>query len=205
MDANRIRFVTANYRQLQGLRFIPLGLFLVFWCVLEVLGMYEPGQFVSRDRGSFLTGIGLAYWAALGLAMAAPAYYYFRYGSVDQLNRDGRERWITLAVVAFLLLGGTDRLHHGPVSLRMLLVAAALFITVWSDGRARRHYLLPAVVWLAASFLPALGASHDDTQLALYGLGGLTLIGCGIGDHLLLTRTLARPRMNDDASQHVTV
>jgi len=38
MEQNKIRFVTANYHQLQGLRLVPLGLFLAFWALLELQG-----------------------------------------------------------------------------------------------------------------------------------------------------------------------
>jgi hypothetical protein len=87
----------------------------------------------------------------------------------------------------------------------LLLVSASLFITVWHDGRIRTHYLVPAVVWLVVSFLPILNLSPAETRLTVFGLGGLTLIVCGIGDHLLLTSALAIPRTTDDASHPATL
>ena len=85
--------------------------------------------------------------------------------------------------------------------LHLLLVSASLFITVWHDGRIRAHYLAPAVAWLVASLLPTLNLSSANLKMTVFVLGGLTLIWCGIGDHLLLTRTVATPRTTDDASQ----
>ena len=76
---------------------------------------------------------------------------------------------------------------------------------MWHDGRMRAHYLVPAVAWLVVSFLPTLNMSPAATRLTVLGLGGLTLIVCGIGDHLLVTRTLATPRTTDDASHPATL
>jgi hypothetical protein len=205
MEQNKIRFVTANYHQLQGLRLVPLGLFLALWASFNVLGLLDPGRFSPIDRAHFLTRIGLAFWLGLLLALAAPAYYRYRYGSVEPLDRRSRNRWITAAVIGFFLLVPIDRGLQWPVSLQMLLVSLSLFITVWHDGWVRAHYLAPAFVWLAVSFLPALEVSRADFVTTLYGLGGLTLVSCGIGDHLLLTRTLAKPRTTDDAPHSATV
>ena len=199
MEQNEVRFVTANYHQLQGLRLVPLGLFLAFWASVDLLGLLDPAQFPPGDRVTVLTRIGFAYWLGLLLALAAPLYYRYRYGSVEPLDRRSRNRWITAAVIGFFVLIRIDRDLQWPVSLHLLLVSMALFITVWRDGRIRSHYLAPALVWLAVSFLPALDVSPANLRMTLFGLGGLTLISCGIGDHLLLTRTLAKPRTTDDA------
>lgn len=205
MEQSRIRFVTANYRQLQGLRLVPLGLLLALWAMLDLLGFFDPARFPPGARAQVLTRIGLAYWLGLLLALVAPLYYRYRYGSVDPLDRGSRNRWITAAVIGFFVLGLIDRNLKWPVSLQLLLVSVSFFITVWHDGRVRVHYLAPAIVWLAASFLPALHASPADLKMTLFGLGGLTLIGCGLGDHVLLTRTLVKPRTSDDAPHSAAV
>jgi hypothetical protein len=205
MEQDKIRFVTANYHQLQGLRLVPLGLLLALWASLDVLGFFDPARFPPGNRTTALTRIGYAYWLGLLLALAAPAYYRYRYGSVDPFDRRSRNRWITAAVIGFFVLVRIDRDLQWPVSLHLLLVSIALFVTVWQDGRVRRHYLAPALIWLAVSFLPALDVSPAHLRMTLFGLGGLTLVGCGIGDHLLLTRTLARPRTTDDAPHAAAV
>lgn len=205
MEPNRVRFVTRHYHQLQGLRLVPLGLFLMVWAALDGLGYFDPARFPPGARVLVLTRVGFAFWLGLLLALAAPAYYRYRYGSVDPLDRGSRNRWITAAVIGFFVLARVDRNLQWPVSLQLLLVSASLFITVWHDGRVRVHYLAPALVWLAASFWPPLNASPAARQIMLFGLGGLTLIVCGIGDHLLLVRTLAAPRTTDDAAHPATV
>ncbi len=205
MEQNKIRFVTANYHQLQGLRLVPLGLFLALWASLDWLGFFDPARFPPGDHAKVLTRFGYAYWLGLLLALAAPAYYRYRYGSVDPFDRRSRNRWITAAVIGFFVLVRIDRDLQWPVSLHLLLVSVALFITVWHDGRIRSYYLAPALVWLAVSFLPALDVSPAILRMTLFGLGGLTLVSCGIGDHLLLTRTLAKPRTTDDAPYSAAV
>lgn len=211
MDNKKIRFVTANSHQLQGLRLVPIGLFLVFF------GLFTSGSLdwlplaigvaPTSARARLLTWIGLGFWLMIALALAAPAYYRQRYGSVDPSDRRWRNRWITAVVIGYFVLIRVDKDTHWPVSLSLLLVSASLFITVWRDGRIRPHYLVAAVVWLVVSFLPAVlnVSPADTTRVASCLLGGLTLIGCGIGDHLLLTRTLATPRTTDDAPHPAAV
>ncbi len=173
--------MTANYHQLQGLRFVPLGMFLLVWGVLGFLGTLDAGDELSRlERTRVLTRVGLVFWLALLSSLAA-------------------------AMIGYLVLARMDMALHWPVALHLLLVAAALFITVWSDGPVRFHYLLPASVWLAYSFLPGLAVSAADIRSVTLVLGGLTLITCGLGDHLVLTRTLTKPSRTDDVSQSATV
>jgi hypothetical protein len=205
VEQSRIRFVTANYHQLQGLRLVPLGLFLALWAVLDLLGVFGHARFPAGLPAKLLTRVGAAYNLGLLLALVAPLYYRYRYGSVDPLDRRSRNRWITAAVIAFFVLGRVDRSLEWPVSLQLLLVSVSLFVTVWHDGRVRAHYLPPAILWLGASFLPTVNAPPSALEITLFGLGGLTLIACGIGDHLLLTRTLATPRTTDDAAHSAAV
>ena len=202
MEHNQIRFVTANYHQLQGLRLVPLGLLLVLLGMLDN-GLLPPAFGAARAR--YLTWIGLAFTLLVALTVLAPLIYRLRYGSVDPVARGWRNAWITAAVAGVLVLGRLDTLVQWPVRTSLFLVSASLFITVWHDGRMRAHYLGPAVAWLAVSFLPTLNMSPAATRLTVLGLGGLTLIVCGIGDHLLVTRTLATPRTTDDASHPATL
>ena len=205
MEQNRIQFVTRNYSQLQGLRLVPLGLFLVLWALLDALGIFDRSGYSPVGYAKVLTRIGLAFWLGIILALASPLYYRYRYGSVEPLERGARNRWITIAVIGYLVLVPVDRALQWPVSLQVLLVAVSLFVTVWHDGPIRRHYLVPALAWVAVSVLPALGASPEVLKTTLFGLGGLTLIGCGIGDHVLLTRTLAAPGPSDEAPHAAAV
>jgi hypothetical protein len=184
---------------------VPLGLFLALWAWLELLGFLDPARLPPLDQAKILTRFGFAFWLGLLLAVMAPAYYRYHYGSVEPLDRGSRNRWITSAVIGFFVLLRVDQNLQWPVSLHLLLVSVSLFVTVWHDGRIRSHYLAPALMWLAVSFLPAFDVSPATLRTTLVGLGGLTLVGCGIGDHVLLTRALARPRTTDDAPHSAAV
>ena len=198
VEYDRIRFVTANYYQLQGLRLVPVGLILVLLGLLDAVWLPPTG---GADRASVLTRVGFAFMLLLALAIVAPVIYRLRYGSIAPVDRGWRNGWITAAVIGFFALYRLDRFLQWPVRTSLLLVSASLFITVWHDGRIRAHYLVPAFAWLAVSLLPVLNLSAGDAKLTLFVLGGLTLIWGGIGDHLLLTRTVATPRTTDDVSQ----
>lgn len=64
-----------------------------------------------------------------------------------------------------------------------------LSVTVAIDGWLRVHYLLPAVLWAATSLGPLAG--WVPSRAWILTLSGVSLLVCGIGDHLLITRTLA--------------
>src|SRR5688572_26724544 len=198
MEHDRIRFVTANYAQLQGLRLVPIGVLLLLVVVVNLLGFTDPVGVSPAERTRFLTRMGFAYWVALGLALSAPVYYRYRYGSVEGLDRGRRNRWITIATVGFFVLTMVDRRLDWPVSLSLLLVAASLFVTAWHEGWIRPYYPAVAVMWLVAGCLPVLGVPAPDSKLTLFFLAGLTLIVIGLGDHILLTRSLAKPPSASD-------
>ena len=195
-EDSKIRFVTANYAQLQGLRLVPLGVFLVLFAAMDLMGFMDAAGVPPADRTRFLTRMGLAYWLAILLALAAPLYYRHRYGSVEGLDRSRRNRWITAAVIGFLVL---------PISLKLLLVSVSLFVTACREEWIRPYYPAVAAAWLAAACLPALGGTLPPAKLTLFALGGLTLIVIGVGDHLFLQRSLAKPSSISDASHPTTI
>jgi hypothetical protein len=204
MEHQKIRFVTANYAQLQGLRLIPIGLFLVL-TAFDVLGVFDRQGLSAADRAQALTRMGLLAWLAIGAALAAPLYYRYRYGAVEGFDRRRRDRWITAAVLGFFVLSRVDRNLDWPVSLSLMLVSVSLFVTALNEHWVRPYYPVLAAMWLLAACWPMLGGSPPGARLALCGLGGLTLVVIGIGDHLLLSRTLATPPSPGDAPHPTTL
>ena len=206
MEPKRIRFVTSNYEQLQGLRLVPLGLFLLVLVAVDLLGFSFTDRGIPRaERARFMSVISWAALLAWGLALAAPLYYRNRYGSVHGLDRGSRNFWITTAVICFFVLAIVDRRRHWPVSLSLLLVSVSLFVTAWREEWIRPYYPAVAVAWLVAACLPALGGTPPPLKLTLLALGGLTLIVIGVGDHLFLKRTLATPSSTSDVSHPTTI
>ena len=191
---SQVRFVTANFAQLQGLRMVPIGIFLLFVLALELTGVLEARLVLPlADRAKLLTRVGYVFWVMLVLALVAPLYYRLRFGEVDGFDRQVRNRWLTTAVVGFFVLARVDRVLHLPVSLSLFLVSASFVVAAWRDGWIRPYYLAVAAAWMSAAWVPDL-AVQGHLKLTLCGLGGLTFIALGIGDHLLLSRTLNSSR-----------
>jgi hypothetical protein len=187
MTRDRIRFIAAHYDQLQGLRLIPLGLYLL---ALAASGLgwlsWLPGD-PARASGQWL---GVLFVLALVAALTATAWYRYRYGARAALSRWRRNAWLVLAVAIFLMAARFDQYANAPIALAPFSVAAALVLTVRADGWVRAHFLVAAVPWFLVAWIPPL--HHDGTsRLVSYALaGGVALIVCGIGDHRLLSRTL---------------
>lgn len=187
MARDRIAFVTAHYYQLQGLRLIPLGLYLV---ALAASGLgwlsWLPGD-PSRAPARWL---GAIFCAALAAALITTVWYRHRYGALAPFGRHSRNAWIVLSGGAFLAAALFDRHANGPIALAPFSIAAALVLVVRADGWLRAHFLIAAAPWFLAAWIPAL--HHDGTsRLVSYALaGGIALLVCGYGDHRLIARTL---------------
>jgi hypothetical protein len=190
MTRDRIRFITAHYDQLQGLRLIPLGVYLL---ALAASGLGWLSWLPGDPARASARWLGALFCVALAAAVAATAWYRRRYGARAPLSRRRRNAWLVLAVGIFVVAAQFDQYANGPVALAPLSVAAALMLTVRADGWVRAHFLLAAVPWFVVGWVPAL--HHDGTsRLVSYALaGGVALIVCGIGDHRLLSQTLIDP------------
>jgi hypothetical protein len=202
----KIRFVTANYYQLQGLRLVPLGVFLLL-VGANGRGWFDwlPGRPVNPPGDLGIVWGPLAFLAAIAAALAATAHYRRRYGAVAQYGRRRRNWLLGLAMVGFFALAQVDARVEWPILFSPLLISVSLFVTVWADGWVRAHYLFGAIAWLAVSLMPAFQPEPATALLAYYGAGGLTLIVCGIGDHLLITGTLEETGDAIDASNPTAV
>jgi hypothetical protein len=187
MTRDRIRFITAHYDQLQGLRLVPLGAYLL---ALAASGLgwlsWLPGD-SARASSQWL---GVFFCLALAAAASATAWYRRRYGARAPLNRTRRNAWLVLAVATFLVTAQFDQYANAPIALAPFSVAAALVLTVRADGWVRAHFLVAAVPWFLVAWIPQL--HHDGaSRLVSYALAGaLALIVCGVGDHRLLSRSL---------------
>lgn len=194
---DRIRFVTANFSQLQGLRWIPLGLYLI---ALAASAAGQLSWLPGDDPHSEARWLGVAFCAGLIAAAGATSYYRHRYGAVAQFSRRGRNALLAVAVALFILLARFDLYAQGPIALAPFWVAAALALVVRADGWVRVHYLLAAVPWFIIAWAPPLHAD-GTTRLVSYALAGaFALMVCGIGDHRLIARTLpTRPETGHEA------
>lgn len=196
-DLERVRFVTENYEQLQGLRWAPIGLYfcLYFWFSLTIWSSDRPLTFwwglVSLVFAvSLIAGM---FWAQ----GAIPRYYQRRFGQVR------RGRWIDTVTLPSILLMClfcaallVNRIFHPPVDLALLSFGVCMFVDSWPDRRFRIHPLIMMPVFIAASFLPLLGvwstsSGQEPSSIEVFLLFmGLYFVVSGVLDHLLLVRTM---------------
>ena len=198
MVEDRIRFVTGNFSQLQGLRWIPLGLYLI---ALAASAMGQLSWLPGDGPTSEARWLGVAFCVGLIGAVGATSYYRRRYGTVAQFGRRGRNVLSAVAVAVFIVLARFDLYADGPVALAPLWVAAALALVVGVDGWLRVHFLVAAVPWFVIAWTPPLHAD-GTTRLVSYALAGaVALLVCGIGDHRLIARTLPNREATGHAPQ----
>ena len=192
----QIRYLATNYSRLQGLRSVPVGLFIAATGIWVNLPVGQDG-----DIGAPLVMIVIA-----SLAYFLVDRYYAR--TFGQVNPTGKERnreifisvlWGALAFLAF----GFDTAKILPISVFGLAFAVAMSIDLLrpsakpSFQNIPEAFLAPILVGVAA-LLPALGilwwqALGMQTSLAgmLLVIGILMTISGMIG-HLRFTRLLAR-------------
>lgn len=183
----RLRFVTERYPHLQGLRLVPLGIpFLVS-------GAWRSGSFADIPQA---TGIAPRYWflvllvAALTTSALAGCYYRRQFGTVQPRRRLGGA--IAFGTFAAALAGSAwmqDTLQP-VIPLPMIVIGLSLGLLGVAGGQVRAHYLVLSALCLLFASFGAFGVAIEIRDALLDNLIGVGLIIIGLGDHLLLRRTL---------------
>lgn len=201
-ELERIRFVTANYGRLQGLRKLPLRLFILLLVAALVVALYWPvdeGAIVSTLYVELvLTFITMVFGSIIFLYFHIRAYYERRYGSVEPLFHITMRRKVLYAAIIVTALNST--------SFFILLMGLAMLFVYWRERSFQMHYVVMAALAISYGFLHGVGLplsltifpSLFDTIWWLYEKGrliALTFIGLyfvvgGVLDHLLLVRTM---------------
>jgi hypothetical protein len=198
-DLQKIRFITANFSALQGLKHIPIGLFMAYAAVFDDA---QTGR-AARDLTvpCLLTPVFILLYAIIHV------YYRRNFGRVES-SRPPR------AMDAVILLGflaiawgafAVDTLERVPVSFFAIFFALVLFLGQWgmvrqSGGKypvaVPAGWICIALVFLSA-FLPLLGGKaagvfgfHSAFTLVSVGVGFLFAL-YGFFDHLFLVRAMA--------------
>jgi hypothetical protein len=176
-DLQQIRYVTQNYNNLQGLRLLPIGL----WLLIE-------GLFTAECAIPTLL-------IALVLTWLIGVYYKRQFGQVHAMNSPSWKSCLIAVLVLAALAAATaaDYYLGLPVNLLGLTMAFGLF-WVWLQPayRPRLHYLVVAILVAALSLLQLFGISsgHATQPSMLAGSIGIlmVLLVGGLFDHLLLVR-----------------
>jgi MFS family permease len=176
-DLEQIRYVTQNYSNLQGLRLIPLGLWLLIVGLVTI---------------EFAIPLLLAAWV---LTWLIGVYYNRSFGKVRSLTSPSWKSYLVglLALAALIAAAVADRYLKLPVNLLGLTMATGLFLTWLQPAyRPRLHYLVVAVLVAAVSLLQLFGipAANSTFYPVLAGSVGILLVILigGLFDHLLLVR-----------------
>jgi hypothetical protein len=201
-DLKEIRFVATNFSNLQGLRAVPLSLYLVLVC-LWANAVHAPA------RDFLIPGIGLV--VTLILVFAIDQYYRHTYGRVERTPESRRLEWLASAVGGILALGAfwMDVSIKIPISLVGLAMAVCLLadyirITWLVKGRFLIYYPIGAILLAILSVLPLLGgvgwwqAFGLRSQLVAICIAfGVFTTFAGFWGHLFLTRTLPPLKENN--------
>ena len=194
-DLARIRFVTARYRGLRGLRAFVWGI-----CMAGYLGFvgFTAGEATSAHDA--LDSLLFVLMVCLPAAFAQPYmahYYKTRFGRVgdDDDTGLGPEAILPLAA-AFTVVMVLLEEYASP----LLIVAGWGGFHLWivvRDFPFRLHHLIgvlgAAVVVAAGWSAPSLSARAEILAVLSYSL---CFAAVGLLDHLLLVRTLS-PRQQD--------
>ena len=189
-DLKRVRYVTANYASLQGLKMVPLGL----WLWLGAAGGFGWWPWYKRWRP--VSGL-LALCVACVLWLLVGFYYTRTFGRVQPTPQRTRHMLLIGVMVLvvgcpwLLISGFIDAAMQPPVSVLGLTVAVLL--ALWcSTGNLQKHYLIAVVLIAGVSFLPLLDIISRDRLFGgvFSAIVGSVLIVGGITDHLLLLRNL---------------
>jgi hypothetical protein len=200
MNAYRdARFVTANYRFLQGLYMIPMGVALLAIGCLMLWGQESLQPYFSALVAGLLM---LAFVAMLPIR----GYYHRHIGQAESLHGSGLRDalWGGLIGVCIVVLMVLERSLHLPVSLGMIAFGIFFLYTYLRSENRRKYYLVFSIVLIAAGLSPLTGwiqvnAFFGSTRsFGLLMLGIIYILG-GWFDHRLLVRLLNGMRTSPEA------
>lgn len=200
-DLERVRYVTENYEQLQGLRNVPLG-FVVLALGVFMLSSASLPPFSPVASDVFFYGSFALLAVAFLLYFVIGNYYERRFGWVhtSSIKRKQVVSAIT-GITVLILIGIVNLVFQPPIHMIWLFWGLALTVIYWRERRFRMHYIAIGLLVSALSFMPLLDISrtepiHDAGGLILF-LGILFVVG-GFLDHLLLVRTMKTLPEADD-------
>ena len=153
MDADRLRYVTQRYPQLQGLRLLPLAALFLLSAAWRAGWVHLPGNAARW----FLAGLAVAIAASYPLR----AWYAARFGTVSQRLTDSSLLPIVAVGACLPLARATQDDTQLAFSLPAALIAAAMAGVGLAHYPLRRHYLAAAAVVFGWALVRAVGVGAD--------------------------------------------
>jgi hypothetical protein len=181
-----VHWVIRHYAQLQGFRFVPLGV------VFLVSSTWRAGF-----RGWLPQGVGSRAAFFIGLATAVATsfpiqrWYRRHFGRAGSPSTWGDASGLVLLTLGFMACASVGE-RVRAVSIPALFVGCALLSTLIASEGRRWHYGPVAACWIVFSMAGRIGLSSSIRDVLLDGFIGLSVIVCGLGDHRLLSKTIAK-------------
>lgn len=186
-DLQRLRYVTRRYAHLQGLRLVPLGIpFLLSAAWRDGQLRWVPGT----------DGNGPAFWfagllaTALMVATVIGRHYRRRFGTVQHVPDVRASLIFAVFLSAFAVAMWLQDSVSTGLSLPMIVIGTGIGYVGVVDGNPRGHYLALAALCLLFANLGSFGVPLHARDVLMDDLIAMGLITVGVGDHLLLRRTL---------------
>lgn len=201
-EMERVRYITRNYEDLQGLVWLPFGALLVVAGLFVAAGVTpEVGTRLAGDLVAL--GGGALILALIFSVLLIRRYYRRNYGAVAEFDSAFLRRYKTYFLVSLPLLVVVLALESALVGMPGFPLPGFLFAVMageaaswWTDGRFRRHHFIGAAALTAlagAGFVYELasGAALGDgcLDIALVS-AGLYVVAGGLLDHRLLAGTM---------------
>ena len=181
-DLDRLRCVTARFRELQGLR-------LVAWGISS--GVSATIYLVAPSSSTFWLVVALAIGGWVLPDPLVRRYYRERFGRSEPIHLRGRSGFLIIGVS--VVGPALDNLFHiGPIAVPLALMIGYDLWTIVSDWPFRWHRGLTAAA-AAIALVVQFGTWPVDTRVAAaFLLVGLAAIPVGVLDHRLLMSVMKR-------------
>lgn len=182
---HKVRTVTTFFSYWQGLRLVPVGVFLVVDALFISPLLPEKGPVFP---------ILLAMLAATLLfsKILVGGYYRNMYGMVSNPQVNRRLDTITVLIAAPLITASLllDYYWQGPLFVSGVVWGTAAWAYQQATGGLRSHWAGFAMALALLVFLPWAGLSFEWMVSILMAAVGVGYIVCGLLDHRELTRIL---------------
>ena len=190
-DLQQVRAVTANYFFWQGLRWVPVGVVLVFIAAGLANEIMLPPAVKNWAVWPLLL---FALWLSTSVL---GGYYHRTFGEVqadpDQHTRRTSVKWFVVypAMLASMVI---DMKLPLPVLLSGIVWGLSIELYRRSTGGGRPHYTLACAALNVLALLPLMNVTptgKDGVNVLIAVVGVVYIIG-GVLDHRALVRILGR-------------
>jgi hypothetical protein len=187
--------VTETYPHLQGFRFVPLGIPFIVSALWRIGGFEQPAGIPGRPADWFVLGLAVA----IVVSFPIRSWYERTFGVAQPTVRGSGAIPLMTTLVCFFVLGWAQERFDWAIPVPALFLGLAVLYVGVRHHRLRQHYVVIAGAWfLFVAVGTTFFSPHARHVLVDLLVGGGLIVG-GVGDHLVLRRTLHPPTSEDYA------